>query len=89
MADIGQLRLLLRKSGYTRQHAARLLGISEKTLYSRLQGGSDFKLAEAEKLAALLELTAAQREAYFFGFAPGPGGSGRSASTPFTKGGKQ
>lgn len=67
MTDTAQLKRLLKHSGYKLEHAARVMGINAATLRSRLNGGTEFKITEAEKLAALLKLTAAQREQCFFG----------------------
>lgn len=67
MTDTAQLRALLRQSGYKLEYVARVLQISPATLRHKLHGATEFKLNEAERLAALLNLTAPQRELYFFG----------------------
>lgn len=71
MTNTRQLKSLLRQSGYKRQYVARVLGVSTSTLRNKLNGVTDFKLAEAERLAALLALTKSQRELVFFGPQPG------------------
>lgn len=71
MTDTTQIQLIIRQSGYKMQHVAMVLGLSPATLRSRLNGLSEFKLSEAEKLSALLSLSEEQREMYFFGAAGG------------------
>ncbi|MGN0706466.1 MAG: XRE family transcriptional regulator [Faecalibacterium sp.] len=58
---------LIRSSGYKLNYIARVLNITPNTLRLKLNGENEFKLSEAQCLARLLELDAAQRERYFFG----------------------
>lgn len=67
MTNTEQLKALLRQSGYKLRHVASVVGVSDNTLRSKLNGTSEFKLDEAERLASLLELDETQRIEYFFG----------------------
>lgn len=66
MIDTEQLRGYIGLRGMKLGHVARVMGISSSTLYGKLMGQTDFKVGEAEKLAALLGLTKEQRDACFF-----------------------
>lgn len=67
MTNTPEIRALLYASGYKLQHVARVLHITPNTLRRKLDGDTEFKLSEAERLSALLRLTPDQREKYFFG----------------------
>lgn len=65
--DCIQVRDYVEKSGLKLSHVARVVGVSPNTLRMKLNGETEFKLSEAQRLAELLRLTAEQREAFFFG----------------------
>ena len=67
MTDTVQIRTYIQDSGLKLGHVARVLGISDSTLRQKLNNEREFKVSEAERLAALLELTRDERDACFFG----------------------
>ena len=66
MANTSLINAYIRSSGYKMQHVARTLEISNTALRHKLQGETQFKVDEAERLSAMLRLTMAQRDACFF-----------------------
>lgn len=66
MANIDLIHDYIRSSGYKMQFVARALEISNTALRQKLQGETQFKVDEAERLSAMLGLTMAQRDACFF-----------------------
>ena len=66
MANIEMIRAYIRDSGYKLQHIARAMQISPTALGQKLQGKTQFKLDEAERLSAMLGLSMAERDACFF-----------------------
>lgn len=74
MTDTTQLKAMLRQSGYKLHHVATVVGVCDNTLRRKLNGTSEFKLAEAERLASLLEMDEAKRTECFFGALPEQGG---------------
>lgn len=49
-----RLKQALEARGITQKSCADLLGISEKTLYNKLSGGSEFTYSEVKRLRAFL-----------------------------------
>ena len=66
MANTNLINAYIRSSGYKMQHVAQTLEISSTALRNKLQGETQFKVDEAERLAAMLRLNMAQRDACFF-----------------------
>jgi len=66
MTNTALLYTLLDKSGYKLQHVAYVLQMTPQTLRRKLNGQADFKLCEAERLSALLQMTVTERELCFF-----------------------
>lgn len=67
MKNDPMVKNLVAGSGYKLHHVARVLGISSNTLRLKLNGTSEFKVGEAQRLAELLGLSTEQRDACFFG----------------------
>ena len=66
MIDTELLRDHIDERGAKLNHIARVMGISTSALYQKLNCKTDFKISEAESLAAVLGLTDEQRDACFF-----------------------
>ena len=66
MANTELIRNYIRDSGYKLQYVARALQISPNALSQKLQGSSQFKLDEAERLSAVLGLSMYERDCCFF-----------------------
>ena len=66
MANTNLIYTYIQDSGYKLQYVASVLQISSNTLRHKLLGETQFKLDEAEKLATMLGLTMAERDACFF-----------------------
>ena len=60
------IRDYIRASGYKMQYVARALKISPNALNLKLQGRTQFKLSEAERLSAVLGLSMYERDLCFF-----------------------
>lgn len=71
MTNTTQIRAYIESQGLKLGHVARVLGISSSALHQKLNDESDFKVSEADRLSAMLGLTMEQRDACFFGPAPG------------------
>lgn len=67
MTNTTQIRSYIDSRGLKLGHVARVLGISSGALRQKLNDESDFKVGEADRLSAMLGLTAEQRDACFFG----------------------
>ena len=67
MTNTIQLRTYIDHQGIKLGHIASVLGMSSSTLRQKLNNEREFKVSEAERLAALLELTRDERDACFFG----------------------
>ena len=67
MTNTIQLRTYIDHQGIKVGHIASVLGMSSSTLRQKLNNEREFKVSEAERLAALLELTRDERDACFFG----------------------
>ena len=66
MANTELIRDYIRASGYKLQFVARALQISPNALNQKLQGSTQFKLNEAERLSAVLGLSMYERDCCFF-----------------------
>ena len=66
MANTELIREYIRASGYKLQFVARALQISPNALNQKLQGCTQFKLDEAERLSAVLGLSMYERDCCFF-----------------------
>lgn len=66
MANTEMIRAYIRDSGYKLQFIARAMEISSNALNQKLQGKTQFKLSEAERLSTMLGLSMAERDACFF-----------------------
>ena len=66
MANTEMIREYIRDSGYKLQFVARALQISPNALNLKLQGRTQFKLDEAERLSAVLGLSMYERDLCFF-----------------------
>ena len=62
MANTEMIRDYIRASGYKMQYVARALKISPNALNLKLQGRTQFKLSEAERLSAVLGLSMYERD---------------------------
>ena len=66
MANTEMIREYIRASGYKLQYVARAMQISPNALGQKLQGHTQFKLNEAERLSAVLGLSMYERDLCFF-----------------------
>ena len=66
MANTNLIYTYIQDSGYKLQYVARAMQISPNALGQKLQGHTQFKLDEAERLSTMLGLTMAERDACFF-----------------------
>ena len=64
--NISELRAAMARKNISVPQLACLIGISKKTLYSRLSGKTDFNLSEIRKIAIILELSEAEILNIFF-----------------------
>ena len=65
--DAGELRWQMWMHDFTIAAAAQGIGISERSMYNKLQGETEFTVSEAVKLARLLHLNKDKRDEIFFG----------------------
>ena len=66
MIDRERLQAQVAASGYKKKYLARALGISAATLHMKLNGKSEFKLGEAQKLGFLLGLSEEEQARCFW-----------------------
>ncbi len=66
MANTEMIRAYIKDSGYKLNFIAQALKISPTALGQKLQGKTQFKLSEAERLSTMLGLNMAERDACFF-----------------------
>ena len=66
MANTEMIRAYIWDSGYKLQFVARAMKISPTALGQKLQGKTQFKLDEAERLSTMLGLSMSERDACFF-----------------------
>ena len=64
--DAGELRWQMWMHDFTIAAAAQGIGISERSMYNKLQGETEFTVSEAAKLARLLHLNKDKRDEIFF-----------------------
>lgn len=72
MTDTKTLRAKIAYHGYRMEKLSKQMGMSENTLRSKLKGQIDFKIEEAQRLAALLYLTPQEQYQIFLGFRQPP-----------------
>lgn len=66
MIDRTRLNAQVAASGYKKKYLAQAMGMSGATLQNKLQGKSDFKLQEAQKLSFLLQLSEEEQARCFW-----------------------
>lgn len=57
MIDLEYLRQLIARSGYQHKDLAHFMQMNDNTLRYKLRGKSDFRIAEAQRLSRLLNMT--------------------------------
>lgn len=66
--DVNRLKGKTVEQGYTGAKMAKALGIDQSTYYRKLgTGGGSFTIAQAQKIAHILNLTACECTSIFFG----------------------
>lgn len=70
MVDTKTLNIKIKASGYKRRVLARMIGISDNSLRNKVQGQTQFRLDEAERLAKLLGMSDQTFLQIFFGRGP-------------------
>lgn len=66
MTDNQKLQEYIEETGIKKEHIALMMGISPNALRMKLNGQSDFKVREADRLSHLLGLTREERDECFF-----------------------
>lgn len=66
MGDMSLLRLQINNSGMTMTSIASKCDMKRETLYSRINGDTEFKASEIVKIADVLHLTDKERDDIFF-----------------------
>lgn len=66
MGDMNLLRAQIDNSGMTMTKIASKCDMKRETLYSRINGDTEFKASEIVKIADVLRLTDKERDAIFF-----------------------
>ena len=66
MTNSAALRERIKKSGFKLGYIAENLGITAYTLQKKIDNETEFKVSEVYCLAKLLNLTAMEKDAYFF-----------------------
>lgn len=66
MTDTVALRNRIKASGYRLGYIAERLGISAYTLQRKLDNDSEFRVSEVDAMAKLLNMSPAEKDAYFF-----------------------
>lgn len=66
MGDMNLLRAQIDNSGMTMTKVASKCDMKRETLYSRINGDTEFKALEIAKIAEILHLTVTERDAIFF-----------------------
>ena len=67
MTDLKMLKLRIDDSGMTMVAISQKTGILRETLYNRLNGKGEFTASEIVALSKVLNLSASERAAIFFG----------------------
>ena len=66
MLNFNDLNAEIARCGYTIPELASAIGISKKTMYSRMRGETDFSQGEIQKLAEVLKLDGDKILSIFF-----------------------
>ena len=66
MTDTVALRNRIKASGYRLGYIAERLGISTYTLQRKIDNNSEFRVSEVDSMSKLLNMTPAEKDAYFF-----------------------
>lgn len=66
MTDTIALRSRIKASGYRLGYIAEWLGISTYTLQRKIDNNSEFRVSEVDAMSKLLNMTPAEKDAYFF-----------------------
>lgn len=66
MYDFTKLKARMVDQGETARSLAEKLGISENSMYSKLNGKYEFKPSEIEKMMRILNIHAREMKRYFF-----------------------
>ena len=66
MTNSAALRARIKKSGFKLGYIAEKIGITAYTLQKKIDNETEFKVSEVDCLAKLLNLTALEKDAYFF-----------------------
>lgn len=65
MTDTKELEVAIARAGISKREIAKLLGVSEATLYNKLSNKVEFKASEIVKMCDILKLNRTQREQIF------------------------
>lgn len=66
MTNSAALRERIKRSGFKLGYIAEKIGITAYTLQKKIDNETEFKVSEVDCLAKLLNLTALEKDAYFF-----------------------
>lgn len=66
MIDRERLNQRIQVSGYKRKYLARAMRMSDSSLRNKLEGKSEFKLSEAQRLSVLLGLSPEEQTRCFW-----------------------
>lgn len=66
MIDRERLNQKVRVSGYKRKYLAQAMRMSDSSLRNKLEGKSEFKLSEAQRLSVLLGLSPEEQNRCFW-----------------------
>ena len=66
MADTKRLNDIIQKKGLKMEFIAKSLGISVGSMSNKMNGKTDFKLPEVQKLIKILDLTITETQEIFF-----------------------
>lgn len=66
MTNTIALRSRIRESGYRLGYIAERLGVSAYTLQRKINNDSEFRVSEVDTMAKLLNMSPAEKDAYFF-----------------------
>lgn len=66
MTDTEALRKRIKESGFKLVYVAQCLGITAYSLQKKIDNETEFKVSEVDRLAKLLGMSLAEKDAYFF-----------------------
>lgn len=66
MYDFSELKFLIFKKCKTKRKFAEMMGLSERSIYLKLNNKREFKSTEIDKACDILEINADQINYYFF-----------------------